>query len=150
MGVSWFKTKPGGLDLSRSCLDWDSQSRQFQNVGLNSQDNLDSFKKLVLTVEISWSRLWNLDKLLINFSEQKILIEIKKSIETLKDRGSFDRKSLDRNCHFSVDRNFHNQLTEIFDTFQLIKRSNNGILAFKKFWSTAKIRRFFFGSWSKV
>jgi hypothetical protein len=41
------------------------------------------------------------------------------------DRGSFDRKSLDRNCHFSVDRNFHNQLTEIFDAFQLIKSFNN-------------------------
>ena len=36
-------------------------------------------------------------------------------------RGSFDRNSLDQNCHFSVDRNFHNQLTKIFDDFQLIK-----------------------------
>ena len=35
------------------------------------------------------------------------------------DRGLFDRKSVDRNCHFSVDQNFHNQLTKIFDTFQL-------------------------------
>jgi hypothetical protein len=36
-----------------------------------------------------------------------------------KDRGSFDRNSLDRNCDLSVDRNFYNQLTEIFDTFHL-------------------------------
>jgi hypothetical protein len=43
----------------------------------------------------------------------------------LINRGSFDRKSLDQNCHFSVDRNFHNQLTKIFDAFQLIKTFNN-------------------------
>ena len=41
------------------------------------------------------------------------------------DRGSFDQKSLDRNCVSSVDRNFHNQLTEILDPFQLIKSFNN-------------------------
>ena len=41
------------------------------------------------------------------------------------DRGSFDQNSLDRNCHFSVDQNFHNQLTEIFDAFQLIEPFNN-------------------------
>jgi hypothetical protein len=39
-------------------------------------------------------------------------------------RESFDRNSLDQNCHFSVDRNFHNQLTKIFDAFQLIKKFN--------------------------
>jgi hypothetical protein len=38
------------------------------------------------------------------------------------DRGSFDRKSVDRNCHFSVDQKFHNQLTKILDAFQLIKK----------------------------
>jgi hypothetical protein len=38
------------------------------------------------------------------------------------DRGLFDRNSLDQNCHFSVDRNFHNQLTKIFDPFQLIEK----------------------------
>jgi hypothetical protein len=38
------------------------------------------------------------------------------------DRGLFDQNSLDQNCLFSVDRNFHNQLTEFFDTFQLIKK----------------------------
>jgi hypothetical protein len=30
------------------------------------------------------------------------------------DRGSFDRNSVDQNCVLSVDRNFHNQLTEFF------------------------------------
>ena len=38
------------------------------------------------------------------------------------DRGSFDQNSLDQNCHFSVDQNFHNQLTKIFDAFQLIEK----------------------------
>ncbi len=37
------------------------------------------------------------------------------------DRGSFDRKSVDQNCVFSFDQNFHNQLTKIFDAFQLIE-----------------------------
>ena len=41
------------------------------------------------------------------------------------DRGSFDRNSVDQNCVLSVDRNFHNHLTEFFDTFQLIESSNN-------------------------
>jgi hypothetical protein len=39
-----------------------------------------------------------------------------------KDRGSFDQNSLDRNCVFSVDRKFHNQLTNFFKTFHLIKK----------------------------
>ena len=40
----------------------------------------------------------------------------------IRDRGSFDQNSLDQNCLFSVDRNFHNQLTKIFDAFQLIEK----------------------------
>ncbi len=65
----------------------------------------------------------------------------------IEDRGPFDQKSVDRNCVFSVDRNFHNQLTKILDAFQLIKKFdqlpkknlrilavdqnfNNGILSF--------------------
>ena len=43
----------GGLDLSRSCLDRDSRSRHWQRAGLDSRENLDTFKKLVLTIEIS-------------------------------------------------------------------------------------------------
>ncbi len=38
------------------------------------------------------------------------------------DIGSFDRKSVDRNCVLSVDQNFHNQLTKFFDAFQLIEK----------------------------
>ncbi len=60
---------------------------------------------------------------------------------------------------FSVDQNF--LLNLVFDQnfffffcqlikFHLIKSSNNGILAFKKFWSSAKICKLFFGSWSKA
>jgi hypothetical protein len=43
----------GGLDLSRSCLDRDSWSRHWQRAGLDSRENLDSFKKFVSTIEIS-------------------------------------------------------------------------------------------------
>ena len=38
------------------------------------------------------------------------------------DRGLFDRNSVDQNCVLSVDRNFHNKLTKIFEAFQLIKK----------------------------
>jgi hypothetical protein len=40
-------------------------------------------------------------------------------------KQSLDRISLDRNCHFSVDRNFTNHLIEFFDTFHLIESLNN-------------------------
>ncbi len=42
-----------GLDLSRRGLDRDSRSRQQKKVSLDGQENLDSFKKLALTIEIS-------------------------------------------------------------------------------------------------
>ena len=47
--------------MSRSCLDRDSQSRHWQRAGLDSRENCDTFKKLVLTIEISRSRPRNLD-----------------------------------------------------------------------------------------
>ena len=40
-------------------------------------------------------------------------------------KRSLDRISLDRNCHFSLDRNCGNQLIEFFDTFHLIEICNN-------------------------
>ena len=35
--------------------------------------------------------------------------------------SSLDQISLDRNCLFSVDRKFHFQLIEFFETFKLIE-----------------------------
>ncbi len=49
--------KSGGLDLSRLCLDRDTRSRHWQKVSLDSREILDTFKKLVSTIKISWSRL---------------------------------------------------------------------------------------------
>jgi hypothetical protein len=46
----------GGLDLSRSCLNRDSQSRHWQKVSLDGRENLESFKKLVSTIEKTQSR----------------------------------------------------------------------------------------------
>jgi hypothetical protein len=43
----------------------------------------------------------------------------------IKGKRSLDRISVDRNCHFSVDRNCGNQLIEFFDTFHLIEICNN-------------------------
>jgi hypothetical protein len=51
----------------------------------------------------------------------KIKLRCKYNSTTDVDRGSFDRNSVDRNYVLSVDRNFHNQLTEIFETFHLIE-----------------------------
>jgi hypothetical protein len=69
------------------------------------------------------------------------------------DRGPFDRNSLDQNCVLSLDQNFDNQLTEFFDTFHLIESFNNDFGQTPKFKafdriirSTAKIRKFFFGT----
>ncbi len=53
--------KPGGLELSRSCLDQDFQSWHWKRAGLDSQENLDTFKILVSTIKKSRSRLRFLD-----------------------------------------------------------------------------------------
>ena len=59
-------------------------------------------------------------------AQQNYINTTLKGLKQIKmDRGPFDQKSVDQNCHFSVDQNFHNQLTKIFDTFQLIDTFNN-------------------------
>jgi hypothetical protein len=70
----WFLiTSPGagGLDLSQNGLNWDSRSRQRKKVSLDSWENLDSFKKLVLMIKIS--RLRNLNFALTPPSSPKSL-----------------------------------------------------------------------------
>ena len=62
----------GGLDLSRRGLDRDSRSRRQKRVSLDGRENLDSFKKLVSTIEISRSRLRNLD--LVSMSLAKTVL----------------------------------------------------------------------------
>ena len=49
-------SKLGGLDLSRRGLDRDSRSRHRKKVSLDSRENLDSFKKLVSTIEMSLAK----------------------------------------------------------------------------------------------
>ncbi len=58
--------KPGGLNLSWSCLDRDSQSRQ-------EKTDLNTFNILVSTIENSRSRLRNLDFVLTPPSSLKSL-----------------------------------------------------------------------------
>ncbi len=65
--------KHGGLDLSRSCLNQDSWSRYRQNVSLDSWENHNSFKKLVSIIDKFWSRLRNLDFVLMLPSSPKSL-----------------------------------------------------------------------------
>ena len=55
------KINLGGLDLSQRGLNRDSQSQHQKKVSLDGRENIDSFKKLVSTIEISRSRLRNLD-----------------------------------------------------------------------------------------
>ena len=58
------------------------------------------------------------NKKVFTFFKNYLLKTKKNLLSGLPDRGSFDRNSLDQNCVFSVDRKFHNQLTEFFETFQ--------------------------------
>ncbi len=59
-------SKHGGLDLSWRGLDRDSWSRRQKRVSLNGRENLDGFKKLVLTIKTSQSRSRNLDLVLMS------------------------------------------------------------------------------------
>ncbi len=59
----------GGLNLSRRGLDRDSRSRRQIRVSLNGRENIDSFKKLVSTIEISRSRSRNLDLVLMSLAK---------------------------------------------------------------------------------
>ncbi len=59
--------------------------------------------------------------------------------------------------HFlSLDQKFYywtflcSHYIELFLRFHLIESSNNGILGFKNFWSSAKKESTDFGTWSKV
>ncbi len=63
--------KPGGLNLSRSCLDLESWSRRCHRVPLDSRENLDSVKKCISTVKKSWSRSRLLDFVLTSMSTPK-------------------------------------------------------------------------------
>ena len=66
----WLFCNLGGLDLSQRGLDRDSWSRRQKRVSLDGRENLDSFKKLVSTIEISRSR--NLD--LVSMSLAKTVL----------------------------------------------------------------------------
>ena len=56
ISTTWHKCKPGGLNLSRSYLDWESRSRRCQRVHLDCREKFDKVKKCVSTVAKSRSR----------------------------------------------------------------------------------------------
>ncbi len=58
--------------MSRRGLDRDSQSRRQKMVSLDGRENLDSFKKLASTIDISRSRSRNLD--LVSMSLSKTVV----------------------------------------------------------------------------
>ena len=88
--IKGFIHKPGGLDLSRSCLSQDSWSEHWQKVSLDRWENLDSFKKLVSTIEKSQSS--NLDFVLTSPSSPNSLDwdwEIRQDLKFLVNLNSF-------------------------------------------------------------
>ncbi len=82
LSVHLIQIKPGGLDLSRSCLNWDSRSQHRQIICLNSWENLDIFKKFVFRVKKSWSRFPDFSQ--HQCPDTKVSIKIEKLIKTWK------------------------------------------------------------------
>jgi hypothetical protein len=64
------KCSPGGLDLSRRGLNWDSRSLHQKKVSLDGWENLDSYKKLVSILSRHVQKV------------RKVSIESEKSFET--------------------------------------------------------------------
>ncbi len=85
--------KPGGLDLSQRGLDQDSRSRHLQKVSLDSWENLDNFKKLVSTIEISQSRSRNLNFVSTPPSSPKSLNRDRKICRDMKFLANLDSLS---------------------------------------------------------
>ena len=104
--------KPGGLDLSRRGLDRDSRSRHRKKVSLDGRKNLDSFKKLVSTIEISRSRSRNLDFVSTRPKSPKSLDrdrEICRDMTFLANLDSFSRsRSRVSQCYHSSRSRFLN------------------------------------------
>jgi hypothetical protein len=71
----------GGLDLSQSCLDWESQSQRFQKACLDNRENLNSFKKRVSTIEKSQfccdTTLQSQNEIFLTWSPTKSLNNVK-------------------------------------------------------------------------
>ena len=104
--------KVGGLDLSRRGLDRDSRSRHRKKVSLDGRENLDSFKKLVSTIEISRSRLRNLDFVSTRPKSPKSLDrdrETRRDMTFLANLDSFSRsRSRVSQCYHSSRSRFLN------------------------------------------
>ncbi len=82
--------------MSRRGLDRDSRSRRRQRVSLDSQENLDSVKKLVSTIEISRSRSRLLDFVSTTMSRPKSLDRDREIRRDLKFSAFLDSLSRSR------------------------------------------------------
>ncbi len=115
----------GGLDLSRSCLDRDSRSRHWQRAGLDSQENLDTFKKLVSTIKISRSRSRNLDFVSTPPSSPKSLDrerEICRDMKFLANLDSLSRSRSRFSQFYHISRSRFLNLSRFF-TLEYLKKS---------------------------
>ncbi len=115
----------GGLDLSRSCLDRDSRSRHWQRAGLDSRENLDTFIKLVSTIEISRSRLRNLDFVSTPPSSPKSLDrdrEICRDMKFLANLDSLSRSRSRVSQFYHITRSRYLNLSRFF-TLKYLKKS---------------------------
>ena len=112
--------------MSRRGLDRDSRSRHRKKVSLDGRENLDSFKKLVSTIEISRSRSRNLDFVSTRPKSPKSLDrdrEIRRDLKFLAFLDSLSR-SRPRSAwifvfsrrDFSIRRNFRPRQCRDFST----------------------------------
>jgi hypothetical protein len=95
--------------LSRRGLDRDSRSRHRKKVSLDVMDNLDGFQKLVSTIEISRSRLRNLDFVSTSPKSLDRNREICRDMTFLANLDSFSRsRSRVSQCYHSSRSRFLN------------------------------------------
>ncbi len=111
----WISSKVGGLYR-------DSRSRHQKKVSLNGQENLDSFKKLISTIEISRSRCRNLNFARHDRKVRKVSIETEKSVETwhfCKPGGlDLSRRGLDRDSRSRCQKSISLDVMDNLDGFQ--------------------------------
>ncbi len=98
--------------MSRRGLDRDSRSRHRKKVSLDGRENLDSFKKLVSTIEISRSRLRNLDFVSTRPKSPKSLDRDQEICQDMTFLGNLDSFSRSRSrvsqCYHSSRSRFLN------------------------------------------
>jgi hypothetical protein len=107
------------------CLDRDSQSRHWQRAGLDSRENLNTFKKLVSTIKIYRLRSRNLDFVSTPPSSPKSLDrdrEICRDMTFLANLDSLSRSRSRVSQFYHISRSRFLNLSRFF-TLKYLKKS---------------------------